>query len=167
MPAVLLLASFLAHEPDPDGVAGLWPTSWLSGAVLILAGAAAVAGWAHADLSRAVRSLLVPVLVAGAAALSCFLFESVASGEGWIARVVSAMLALAVAHGLGWALRTNGWNTGRSVALTTGAVGLSAVVDSASVPLWGWSAPDAVAWLATMTACAVGTASVWAWRRRT
>ncbi|MFG3043998.1 hypothetical protein ACGFZR_03585 [Streptomyces sp. NPDC048241] len=166
VPAVLLLASFLAHEPDPDGFAGLWPTSWLCGAVVILAGAALVAGMAHEDLPRTVRSLLVPVLVAGAAALSGFLFESVASGEGWIARVVSAVLALAAGYGLGWALRACGWDVGRSVALTTGAVVLIAAVDSASVPLWGWSAPDTVAWLVTITAYVVGTASVWAWRRR-
>ncbi|MEW2316223.1 hypothetical protein [Streptomyces bauhiniae] len=165
VPAVLLLASFLAHEPDPDGFAGLWPTSWLSGAVLILAGVAVVAGWAHADLPRTVRSLLVPVLMAGAAALSGFLFESVGSGEGWIARVVSAVLALAAGHGLGWALRANGWHASRSVALTTGAVALIAAVNSASVPLWGWSAPDAAAWLVTIAAYAAGTASAWAWRR--
>ncbi|MET7676947.1 hypothetical protein [Streptomyces seoulensis] len=166
VPAVLLLVSFLTHEPDPDGFAGLWPTSWLCGAVLVLAGAAVVAGWAHANLPRAARSLLVPLLVAGAAALSGFLFESVASGEGWIARVISAVLALAAGHGLGWALRACGCGVGQSVALTTGAVVLIAAVDSASVPLWGWSAPDAPAWLVTITAYALGTASVWAWRAR-
>ncbi|MGV9786699.1 hypothetical protein [Streptomyces sp. NPDC003435] len=166
VPTVLLLASFLTHEPDPDGFAGLWPTSWLSGAVLILAGTALVAGVAHADLSRTVRSFLVPVLVAGAAALSGFLFEAIGSGEGWVARVVSAVLALAAGHGLGWALRANGWNTRGSVVLTTGAIVLIAAVDSASVPLWGWPAPDTVAWLVIIAAYAVGTGSVGAWRPR-
>ncbi|MFF0384902.1 hypothetical protein [Streptomyces sp. NPDC004286] len=164
--AVLLLVSFLTHEPDPDGFAGLWPTSWLSGAMLILAGVALVAGAAHGDLPRTVRSFLVPILVAGAAALSGFVLEAVASGEAWPARVVSAVLALAAAHGLGWALRANGWDIRRSVALTCGAVALIAAVDSASVPLWGWPAPDAAAWLVTITAYAAGAASVWAWRRR-
>ncbi|MGW3341402.1 hypothetical protein ACWDCL_28470 [Streptomyces sp. NPDC001009] len=166
LPALLLLASFLTHEPDPDGFAGLWPTSWLSGAVLVLTGAALVAGLAHADLPRAARSLLVPVLVAGAAALSGFLFESVASGEGGTARIISAVLALGAGHGLGWALRALGWDTARSVAVTTGAVVLIAAVDSASVPLWGWPAPDLVAWLVTCAAFAVSTASVRAWRTR-
>ncbi|MEU6815616.1 hypothetical protein [Streptomyces sp. NPDC046860] len=166
VPAALLLASFLLHEPVTDGFAGLWPTDWLVGAVLISAGVALVAGFAGGELPLAVRSLLVPLLVAGAAALSGFLFESVASGEGGVARTVSAVLALAVGHGLGWALRANGWSSGRSVALTSGAVVLIALVDSASVPLWGWAAPDVVAWVVTVAAFAVGTASVWAWRTR-
>ncbi|RZU34988.1 hypothetical protein EV284_4593 [Streptomyces sp. BK022] len=167
VPAVLLLASFLAHEPDPDGFAGLWPTSWLSGAVLMLAGTALVAGWAGVDLPRTAQALLVPLLVAGAAALSGFLWESVASDEGWIARVVSAVLASAAGYGLGRVLRVCGWDARWSVALTTGAVLLIAVVDSASGPLWGWAPPDVTAWLVTVTAYVAGTASAWAWWTRT
>ncbi|WP_330461574.1 hypothetical protein OIB37_34720 [Streptomyces sp. NBC_00820] len=166
VPAVLLLGSFLAHEPDPDGFAGLWPTSWLVGAVLMVVGAGLVAGLAHGEAARVFRSLLVPVLVAAGAALSGFVLGSLASHAGWAARAVSAVLALAAGHGLGWAVRAAGRGTAASVALTAGGVLLIAAVNSASVPLWGWAAPDTAAWAVTVLAYAAGAASVPLWRVR-
>ncbi|MFD4785891.1 hypothetical protein ACFWN1_02160 [Streptomyces sp. NPDC058459] len=129
MPAALLLASFLAREPDPDGFAGLWPTSWLSGAVLILAGAALVAGWAHEDLPRTVRSLLMPVLVAGAAARSGFLIEPLASGDGWTATVVSVAPAASAPLGGRRALDAVAW----LLTIAAYAAGTASV--------WAWRRP--------------------------
>ncbi|WP_051796341.1 hypothetical protein [Streptomyces sp. NRRL S-87] len=162
-PAALLLASYLTHRPAPDGFAGLWSVDWLFTAALMVAGTGLVAYLARRDrtpelMLSGFRDALLPVAAVAAAGLAAFFAQAVAEHGAAAARTAAAVLALALGHGLGWALRAAGRRATSTAALAGGGVVLIAAVDSAAVPLWGWTAPDLLAWAVAGGAFVLGAA---------
>lgn len=167
VPSALFLASYLTHEPVVDGFAGWWPTDWLVGAVLMVAGSCLFAALARPgrnfDLHPSdANNLLLPTAYAGGAADTAFFVQAIAENSGAVARTVSGILALAFGYGLGRVLRATGRGLGATVALVAGAVILIAAVDTSAVPLWGWYMPDQVSWPVTVAAYALGAALAFA-----
>lgn len=161
VPSSLFLASYLTHKPEADGFAWLWPTDWLVGAVLMVAGSCLLAALARPGRDSAlhpgdVNNLLLPTAYAGGAACTAFCVQAIAANQGAVARTVSGILALAFGYGLGRALRATGRGLGATVALMAGAVVLIAAVDTSAAPLWGWYMPDQVSWPVTVAAYALG-----------
>ncbi|AXG78915.1 hypothetical protein [Streptomyces paludis] len=167
VPSALLLASYLTHEPEADGFDGLWPTSWLFAAVLMVAGSCLVAALARPGRDSALlpgdaNNLLLPAVYAGVAAFTAFFLKAIAADSGPVARTVSGILSLALGYGLGWALRATGRGLGTTVALVAGAVVLIAAIDNSAAPLWGRHMPDLAAWTVTVAAYVLGTALAFA-----
>ncbi|MEV8533816.1 hypothetical protein [Streptomyces sp. NPDC051211] len=156
-PAALLLASYLTHEPDPDGFSGLWPTEWPFAAALMVAGAGLAASLARPDRTPDVlladfRDRQLPVAAAAAAGLTAFFVQALASDAGPLARTVAAALSLAPGHGVGWVLSASGRGLPATAALTAAGVAVMAALDNAAASLWGWAGPDLLAWSATLAA---------------
>nr|AAC32487.1 SclU [Streptomyces clavuligerus] len=167
VPSALLLVSFLAHEPESDGFAGLWSLNWLFAACLMVVGAGVVAMVAQdgrPGLDRmpdASLKLLVPAAVAGAVSFTAFLVQLVSSGSGPVVRGCAALAALALGYGAGWILRAVGRRPATATLLTVGAVLLMAAVETVSALLWEWRAPEALAWGITLLRCGAGTAAAY------